>query len=636
MPTVYIGKNAVNFHASGLIGEGGEAEIYQLNASTVMKLFKQASHPQYQLKGAAAQAMQAAARARIVEIQRKLPAFPRGLAPHVVEPDRLVYDTANSKQQIVGYTMPLITPGHSLREYAQRAFRESSGIGLETVIELFAELHKTLICLHQHDVIIGDFNQFNVLVSGKTPYLIDADSMQYGGFPCKTFSPRYADPLILRSNSGEVSMVHNHSKQTDWYAFAVLLFECLLFVHPYGGVYKTTNPNKRVSPEERSLHRISVLDPDVRYPNSALPLSSLPHAVQHFYEQVLTHDFRDIFPLQLLLSLHPANQSALTVRPNNVIHINKKRPNGATVASTAGGAKVRNVFSTSGVVLKVAFDGSSLRYLYHEDGKFIREDGRVIFRGGLDPTLKFALSGSSTLCGKGTRSFVFGEDDVITPLQAELYRRQEPIFDANAENFFYVQNGQLFRHSITRPVLVDDVLPEQTRIWMGSEFGFAFYLAGEFRRAFLFDKLESGRTLIEIDAVSGKLLDVHCKFSPNYLWVIASVEQNGQIFNRVTTLDKLGRCHGIVEAIEGSGTWMDDIASSCAASFPLQSGGTREALLVATADGVVQIESIKGILVETKVYSNTKQHVQPGERLLFTASGLYAWDANSIRLITTD
>lgn len=672
MPTVYIDNTAVNLSPNDLIGEGGEAEVYQIsNTSTAVKLFKRDTHPQYQMKGTAGKAMQTAARARVREMQQKLPKFPHGLAPNVVEPDQMVYDTSNARRQIVGYTMPRITPGHSLRDYAQRAFRESSGIGLETIVELFAGLHQTISSLHRHDVVIGDFNQLNILVSGTSAYLIDADSMQYCGFQCKTYSPRYADPLILENTVGQITMVRPHTKETDWYAFAILLFECLLYVHPYGGVFKPADPSKRVSPEDRPLHRISILHPEVRYPTVAIPFCTLPFSVQQFYEQLLTNDLREEIPLQLLLSLHPVKKQVVCAGGNNAtagmnlagsITAHKANAAGSNVGSnqgvgrnnglrlisgstpvialkggsTKGGAHSRVVFSTTGVILKVDFDGSSLRYLYHEEGQFIREDGRVLFSGNLDPSLKFALSGTSTLCGKGTRSFVFGVDGLVTPLNAESYRGHQPIFDSNSQNFFFVQDGQLFRYSPSASKLVDDVFREQTRIWMGPEFGFGFYLAGEFRRAFLFDKEEPGRTLIEIDALSGKLIDVECRFSPRRLWLIASIERNGQIFNRLAAIDKSGRTLEIKEEMEGSGSWMDHISSSCAASFPLQSGGHLEALLVATADGIVQIESSARLLVETKLYAGTNDHVQPGEQMLFTPSGLYAWNSNSIRLITTD
>ncbi len=675
MPNVYIDKSAIKLSPKDLIAEGGEAEIYQINSSTVIKLFKQDTHPQYQMKGPAGKAMQAAAKVRIKEIQQKLPQFPHALAPNVVEPEQLVYDTKDSKRQIIGFTMPLISPAHCLRDYTQRAFRESSGISLEIIVELFAGLHQTVSKLHQHDVVIGDFNQFNVLISGKTAYLIDADSMQFSGFQCNTYSPRYADPLILENRAGQITMARNHSKETDWYAFAVLLFECLLYVHPYGGVYKPSDPTRRVSPEDRPLHRISVFHPEVRYPSIGNPIQTLPLSVQQFYEQLLIHDLRTVFPLPLLLSLDPTRKP-VSINSNlllatSSLNITATSPgvvsnltsgsnlvpgpcsNVSTGLNTAlalvtgstpvtvlngknsSGAKCREIFSTSGVILEVDYDGSSLRYLYHQDGKFFREDGRILFSGNLDPSLKFAISGPSTLCGKGSRSFVFGEDDLRVPLPVELYRRQEPVFTSNSRHFFYVQHGQLFRHSMANPRLIDEVFQEQTRIWMGPEFGFGFYMAGEFRRAFLFDNEEPGRTLIDIDALSGKLLDVECRFSTTRLWLIVTLEINGQIFKRLATIDRSGRTLETNEEREGNGNWMDNLGSSCAASFPLQTGGNLEALLIATADGIVQIESRTGQIVETKKYAGTEQLVQPGERLLFTASGLYAWSSTSIRLITT-
>ena len=39
------------------------------------------------------------------------------------------------------------------------------------------------------------------------------------------------------------------------------------------------------------------------------------------------------------------------------------------------------------------------RFLYHEAGAYRREDGSVVFRGDLDPSLRFAILGPTTLVG---------------------------------------------------------------------------------------------------------------------------------------------------------------------------------------------------------------------------------------------
>jgi serine/threonine protein kinase len=671
MRTYYLENRAIKLHPNKLIGEGGEAEIYQIDRETVIKFFKPFDHPNFKLLGTHGKRLQDEALRRLNECQEKLPRFPRGVTPRLVEPDKFLYDRVDSSRQIVGYTMPLITPGHSLHDYAQRTFRESSGIGFDEVIEIFEDLHKTLTALHAANIVVGDLNPFNVLISNRKAFLIDADSMQFSGFRCNAYSPRYADPLILRKKQSEITMVSPHSEATDWYAYAVLLMECLLYVHPYGGVYKPANGSKRISPDERPLHRISILNPEVKYPSSGVPLNSLPAEVQWFYECLLKHDRRSEFPHHLfstihsskqILVAHPSQRTAvaanagssagfttqtqgLSVCPNNLLNFPNQDKGSADANSTAakgnaiaagGTAYAQSVFSTNGVILKVAFDEKNLRYLYHDNGKFIRENGQVILNGKLDPSLKFALHGSATLCGKGAKSFVFKDDQSVVPLHAELYRGQEPVFDSNSQNYFFVQNGQLFRGSFNGPQLVDEVFSEQTRIWMGTTFGFGFFMAGEFRRAFLFDNESVGRTVVDSNVLAGYVKRVQCRFSDQQLWLIVTTEQNGQIVNRVAAINRSGKTLAIAEDLEGSGSWTDFVnTSSCAASFPLPSGDALEALLIATTSGVVQIETNAGQLLKTKQFDGTANFVQSGAQLLFARPGLFAWNSKEICLITT-
>jgi len=640
MIQVYTAKKVIMLEPHNIIGEGGEAEIYRVDKNDVVKIFKPPSHPEFAGSNAFAQAQQTAARIRIEECQSKLPSFPRILSPYVVTPQLLAYDSDNqNNRKIAGYTMPLISPSYSLLDLSQRAFRKTGGISTEFVLDIFSRLHSTIETLHKQDIVIGDFNNRNVLISGQDVYLIDADSMQFGPYQCNTFTARYADPRVLESSNGCINMIRNHSIETDWYAFSVLLFECLLYVHPYAGVYKPANIADRISPDERPLKRISVLHRDVRYPSVAEPFDTLPTEVQNYFSEVLQNDLRMQFPAHLLDMLRD---------PSKVLVVAGRIPSTGTIASTGPAssqaqtslsrprsANSRVIFKTNGVLLKATYDGATLRYLYHDNKQFIRENAEVVLNGALDPSLKFSLFGSSTVVGKGPRTYCFGDDGAKRQIAAEQYRGQEPVFASNENDCFFVEHGQLFKTKPSGSKLVDEVLKEQTRIWMGSDFGFGFYSAGDYRRAFLFDSENTGRKLIDTDALHGKLLNVDCRFSSNRLWLIVKFEAFGKEFNRLTVIDENGNALASINAPDGSGLWSDFITSSCAARFPLNTGGFTEALLVATNDGIMQIEVQNRKLVDTKLYCGTRDLVHPGENMLFSPAGLYVWDSDSIRLITT-
>ena len=106
--------------------------------------------------------------------------------------------------------------------------------------------------------LVGDFNEGNVLFRGATPFLIDADSMQFDGLPCCVGHEKFLDPRLY---GVDLTRAPRFDPGTDWYAWSVLLFSSLLYVHPFGGIHK-----KFATPLRRAEARYSVLRPDVTYP----------------------------------------------------------------------------------------------------------------------------------------------------------------------------------------------------------------------------------------------------------------------------------------------------------------------------------------------------------------------------------
>jgi len=80
--TVWIDGARVTLAPSALLGQGGEAEVYDLGDGRVLKWWKPADHPDF----AGSPDAQAAAVARLAERPAKLRALPGGLPPEVVAP----------------------------------------------------------------------------------------------------------------------------------------------------------------------------------------------------------------------------------------------------------------------------------------------------------------------------------------------------------------------------------------------------------------------------------------------------------------------------------------------------------------------------------------------------------------------
>jgi tRNA A-37 threonylcarbamoyl transferase component Bud32 len=291
---VWLDGRAIKLAASALVGQGGEAEIYDLADGRVLKWWKPADHPDYQNDQVSADA----ATRRIAEHQRKLRAFPAGLPAAVIAPGSLA-TAKKTSTTVVGFAMRKVA-GEVLHAFGEVKWRRDRGVALDTVVAALRDLHATVGALHAAGVVIGDFNDLNVLVDGPRAYVIDTDSFQLPGFPSALFSHRFVDPRLCDPAWAAPALIKPHDPGSDWFAFAVMAFRSLLGVSPYGGVHRPADPRRAVAAAARSLRGISVFDPDVVYPRAALPWSVLPDDVVDAFHRVFVGGARGVFPRRAL------------------------------------------------------------------------------------------------------------------------------------------------------------------------------------------------------------------------------------------------------------------------------------------------------------------------------------------------
>lgn len=289
-----------------VLGQGGEADVYDLGDGRALKLYKQPDHPDF----AGDPARIADASARLAAIEAKLSAFPRGLPPAVVAPVALA--RAGRGRAVVGYAMPKVR-GVPMFELGEPRHRRGAPADLDALVAAFRDLHATVDALHRAGVVIGDFNDGNVLVDGGRCHLIDADSLQYGGWPCTMFTDRYVDPRLCDRGAATPVPLAPHDQASDWYAFAAMLFRALAWVGPFGGVHQPADPRARVAPSARPLRGPSVFGPDVIYPRSAAPLAGLPDSLAAGFRAIFDGGQRGRFPRELLdrLALHRCPRCAI-------------------------------------------------------------------------------------------------------------------------------------------------------------------------------------------------------------------------------------------------------------------------------------------------------------------------------------
>ena len=284
--SVYIDGKQLSLAPSALLGQGGEAEVYDLGDGRVVKWWKPANHPDFEGLPDA----QAAATARIAQAPPKLRMLPSPLPREVVVPIGLARATKGGR--VTGYLMPRVT-GTPLHAYGEPKWRQANRVSNGDVVAALLSLHTALVGLHRAGIVVGDCNDLNVLVEGQEVHLIDVDSYQYGSWVCSMFSERFVDPRLCDAS---MRPVRQHDSHSDWFAFAAMAFRSLLGVGPWGGVYQPPAALPRIAAAMRPAHRLSVLGANVVYPRAARPLAMLPDQLLAVFRGIFEQDRRGEFP----------------------------------------------------------------------------------------------------------------------------------------------------------------------------------------------------------------------------------------------------------------------------------------------------------------------------------------------------
>lgn len=614
---VYLGGKLISLSPSSAIGKGGEADIFDIGGGLVVKIFKQPNHPD--LNGFPQE--QNAARDRIQEHQTKLPAFPKNLPGKVMSPIELA---TNSKGAIQGYSMKFLKGYDVLLKYSDKKFR-MAGINNNDVIQTFKDLYGTVSGIHNSGIVIGDFNDLNVMVKNNEACIIDADSFQFGPFLCRVFTEKFVDPILCDSNNSIPILVKPHTQESDWYAFAVMLMQSLLYVGPYGGVYSPKDINKKVNHVTRPLKRITVFDPEVKYPKPAIHFNVLSDDLLQFYHQLFIEDKRGIFPNKLLEELRWTDCTKC-----GTTHAKKVCPNCSTFSPAIIKETVRGnvtciyIFQTSGMILTALVSEKGIKYLYHENGEFKREGDISVVRGDVKTTMRFRIEGKETLIGDSGQFITLVPGRKPEKTVVDCFGSL-PLFDTNDHNKYWIYDGRLLRSDSIGQKFIGNVLKGQTLFWVGPQFGFGFYRAGGIHTGFVFDSNGGGlNDKINLPLIPGQLIDATCYFAGNWVWFFTTTRERGQTVNKCLIIKSDGVLKESAEAKDGDGSWLGSIRGKCAAG---------NFLLSATDDGIVKVEPSGGSISVTKEFPDTEPFVDSGCHLYPDKNGIYVVDRNSIKML---
>lgn len=586
---VYLDGQRVRVSDSELLGEGGEARVYR-HGVAALKLF----HPP---AGALGQ--------RLLDLKlSKLARFPTGLPAEVVAPSKLVHDR---QQRVVGYLMPLVANAEDFGRLQSRKWR-AGAVSNQAVLALFRRLHQAVRALHGRGVVVGDLNDGNVLFSNTEPRLIDADSMQFDGLPCPVGHEKYLDPRLY---GVDLTQAPRFDEGTDWYAFSVLLFSSLLYVHPFGGMHAMLPTALR-----RAEARHSVFRGDVTLPRLAAPPKVLPDDLAHHFVAVFEQDVRATFPEGLLhvpwTTCACGLEHARAVCPEcHALGPLVTRQ----VLRTRGRCTARTAFETSGRVLAAALQGG-LRYVYEEAGVVRREDGSVVLPQPAGAGLRFGISGAATwVADPAGRVLRVENGQVVERAQTDV-RLTTPVLAAAATVAYRQEQGWLVEQR--SGARVGQALEGQTWLWTGERLGLGFYRAGGVTVAFLLRTGKPGLKHLPGVTWTGRIVDADAVFDAQHALLTVVTEANGREVVRRWLFDEAGALLG---QCEGG-----------AAGRAALLGGR---VVLATDAGLVGLKREQGHLLEAVQFPDTQSFVSAGDEVLANTDGsLFVVGARDITQLT--
>jgi eukaryotic-like serine/threonine-protein kinase len=210
-------------------------------------------------------------------------------------------DLVGTRTTFVGYLMPLMDRSKSLpihrianpsdaRQSASGESRWAKDIDWSYLITAAANLALAVQMLHDADVVIGDFNENNILVwrDGMVT-LLDCDSMQISDssgrhFLCRVGRAEFTPPELLKVNWSETV----RAPSSDLFALAVHIHQLILEgEHPFRGVWQ--EPGEKPTAHDLAVDGLWAYggEGSLRPRPRAVPVDILPPSICRLFERAL-------------------------------------------------------------------------------------------------------------------------------------------------------------------------------------------------------------------------------------------------------------------------------------------------------------------------------------------------------------
>ncbi len=432
--------------------------------------------------------------------------------------------------------------------------------------------------------------------------------MQFGGYPCPVGHERFLDPRLY---GADLSASPRFDDGSDWYAFAVLLFQSLLSVHPFGGTHAKLPTLLR-----RAEARHSLMQSDVVVPRLAVPPKVLPDDLLHWFLAVFEKDARQTFPASLL-------QLAWTQCACGLEHARAVCPECRALGSlvtrrvlrSKGRCTARTAFETSGRVVHAAMQGG-LRYLAEENGTLRREDGTIISTSLSGSHRKFGIAGAVTWIADGEGHVEKWQGDRLVERASTGLRGSWPVLATSMTATYRQDQAWLIEQQTG--ARAGQVLEGQTWLWTGERLCLGFYRAGGLTVAFLTRIGKSGLKQLEGITWTGRILDADAVFDAKHALLTVVCDDGGK--------DVVHRW-----LIDESGTVLAKSRGGARGHAALLAGR----VVLATDAGLVALKVDTGVLIEAMQFPDTQPFVSAGDELLPNTDGsLFVVGARDITQLT--
>lgn len=195
---------------------------------------------------------------------------PMSASPMIIAPRAFV--TQNTKR--IGYAMHWAKDTMQWVVAISNDFWTNNNVTPEIATSLVGLAFKGVEAVHSYNAIIGDTNEFNILVSSDLQkiYWIDVDS--YG---TKSYKVSALAPGIQDYSSSECTEL------TDWYGLAIISFMMYTGAHPFKGRHPDFGPRDMV---ERMKKNVSMLDKRATLPPNIRDFGIIPREYMDWYEKL--------------------------------------------------------------------------------------------------------------------------------------------------------------------------------------------------------------------------------------------------------------------------------------------------------------------------------------------------------------